>query len=301
MAGKQVKLFLVDGTPGGLTTAEITNWTGHVLTARRSDIGELLARDEAQRTGVYVLLGEDENATGGVRCYVGEADVVGRRLRAHVKEKDFWDRVVTVTSKDANLTKAHCRYIEARLIQIAQHASRCSLENGTNPPDPRLPEADRSDMEYFIEQLHVVLPVLGVNVLRSRSTVAGKPAPAAPDSPVFRLSNRKRGVDAQAQEIDGEFTVLAGSLVFSAMEEMASGALSTRKQHEARRAMQAKLIEEGSIAVSGGVARVTRDIVFASPSAAGAIVQGVASCNGRTAWVTQTGETFGDWESRGVE
>lgn len=28
MNGKQVKLFLVDGTPGGLTTAEITNCTG---------------------------------------------------------------------------------------------------------------------------------------------------------------------------------------------------------------------------------------------------------------------------------
>jgi len=36
MAGQQIKLFLVDGTPGGLTTAEITNWTGHVLHARRS-------------------------------------------------------------------------------------------------------------------------------------------------------------------------------------------------------------------------------------------------------------------------
>ncbi|UWX83682.1 hypothetical protein [Arthrobacter sp. zg-Y1110] len=29
--GKSVRLFLVDGTPGGLVTAEIMNWTGHVL------------------------------------------------------------------------------------------------------------------------------------------------------------------------------------------------------------------------------------------------------------------------------
>ena len=35
MSGKQIKLFLVDGTPGGLTTAEITNWTGHLISARR--------------------------------------------------------------------------------------------------------------------------------------------------------------------------------------------------------------------------------------------------------------------------
>ena len=57
MSGKQIKLFLVDGTPGGLTTAEITNWTGHALSARRSDLADLLKRDEAQRTGVYFLLG----------------------------------------------------------------------------------------------------------------------------------------------------------------------------------------------------------------------------------------------------
>lgn len=47
MGGKQVKLFLVDGTPGGLTTAEITNWTGHVVIGPRSKLADLLARDEA--------------------------------------------------------------------------------------------------------------------------------------------------------------------------------------------------------------------------------------------------------------
>lgn len=71
MNGKQIKLFLVDGTPGGLTTAEITNWTGHVLSASRSDLADLLKRDEAQRAGAYMLLGEDEVAVGSttVKAY----------------------------------------------------------------------------------------------------------------------------------------------------------------------------------------------------------------------------------------
>jgi hypothetical protein len=47
MSGKQIKLFLIDGTPGGLTNAEITNWTGHVLSTRRSDLADLLTREEA--------------------------------------------------------------------------------------------------------------------------------------------------------------------------------------------------------------------------------------------------------------
>ncbi|MGO2632147.1 MAG: GIY-YIG nuclease family protein [Galactobacter sp.] len=120
MNGKQVKLFLVDGTPGGLTTAEITNWTGSVVSARRSDLAELIGREEAGRTGVYLLLGEDDEAIGDTRCYVGEADVVATRLRAHSKEKSFWNQAVLVTSKDTNLTKSHVRYLESRLIELAQ-------------------------------------------------------------------------------------------------------------------------------------------------------------------------------------
>ncbi|MGK0404108.1 MAG: hypothetical protein ACJAS0_002502 [Alcanivorax borkumensis] len=30
--GRSIGLFLVDGTPSGLLTAEIMHWTGHVLT-----------------------------------------------------------------------------------------------------------------------------------------------------------------------------------------------------------------------------------------------------------------------------
>jgi hypothetical protein len=167
MNGKQVKLFLVDGTPGGLTTAEITNWTGSVLSARRSDLAELLRREEAERTGAYLLLGEDEDAVGDTRCYVGEADVVATRLRAQL-DKPFWSQVVLITSKDTNLTKSHVRYLESRLIELAQQAGRVTLENGTTPPRPRLPEADVSDMEYFLGELQIVLPVLGVNVIRVR-------------------------------------------------------------------------------------------------------------------------------------
>ncbi len=63
VAGKQIRLFLVDGTPGGLTTAEITNWTGHVLTGPRSEVGSVLLREEARRTGVYLLLGDDEEGS----------------------------------------------------------------------------------------------------------------------------------------------------------------------------------------------------------------------------------------------
>ena len=142
MSGKQIKLFLIDGTPGGLTTAEITNWTGHVLSAGRSDLADLLKRARLQRTGAYLLLGDHEEAVGNTRGYIGEVDIVADRLRYHLRDKDFWDQLVVITSKDANLTKAHVRYLESKLISLATQAGSVTLDNGTGPTLPALPEAD---------------------------------------------------------------------------------------------------------------------------------------------------------------
>ena len=57
MSGKHIELFLVDGTPGGLTTAEILNWTGQVLSAPRSEMSTLVRRPEVAGTCIYLLLG----------------------------------------------------------------------------------------------------------------------------------------------------------------------------------------------------------------------------------------------------
>ena len=51
MTGKHIELFLVEGVPGGITTAEIAGWTGHVLAGPRSDLGEVLERPEGSATG----------------------------------------------------------------------------------------------------------------------------------------------------------------------------------------------------------------------------------------------------------
>jgi hypothetical protein len=289
-SGKQIRLFLIDGTPGGLTTAEILNWTGHVLAAQRSDLANLLKRNEAQRTGVYVLLSGDET-----RCYIGEADVIADRLRGHHrdKEKEFWDRVVVITSKDANLTKAHGRYLESRLIHLARRAGRVRLENGTTPAPPPLPEADASDMDYFLDQIQIVLPVLGINAIRV-------PEPRqTPESPIFKLRNAKVGVDATAQQIDGEFTMLAGSSVVASWHGVGKAA-STQKAYASYRGQHEQLIADGAIEVESGKGRLTRNIAFPSPSTAGAVALG-RSCNGRREWISPEGKTFGEWENRGVE
>lgn len=293
--GKSVRLFLADGTPGGLVTAEIMNWTGHVIAAPRSDLSALMKRSEASRTGIYLLLGDDPESPGSALAYVGEGDDVGKRIAAHSRAeesggKDFWDRVVLLTSKDANLTKAHARYLESRFISIAASARRARLVNGTAPPPIALPEADASDMEFFVEQAKIVLPVLGVNLLRTTAVpptvVAPGPAPESVASPVFTLT--VKGADATAQEVDGEFVVRQGSLARPAW----SGAgLSYEK-------LRQQLEDDGSLVLTpdGKHREFTHDVVFASPSAAAAVVLGRNS-NGRLEWkVAGTTTTYGQWQ-----
>lgn len=296
MDGKSVRLFLVDGTPGGLVTAEIMNWTGHVTAGPRTDLPALLKREESQKTGVYILLGDDPDSPGGTLAYVGESDDVAKRLVQHARAessggKDFWDRAVVLTSKDMNLTKAHARYLESRLIELAADVGRARLRNGNSPPPVALPEADRSDMEYFIEQARIVLPVLGVNLIRSTKApvhdiTAGGAVPES--SPIFRLQSTRSEVDATAQEVDGEFVVRAGS---RARREWAGASHNYQK-------LRRQLEADGVIAAApdGMSMTFTRDHVFASPSAAAAAVLG-RNANGRLEWkVEDSSQTYADWQ-----
>jgi hypothetical protein len=304
-SGKSVRLFLADGTPGGLLTAEIINWTGHVVAAPRSDLGALLKRPEAGRTGIYILLGDDPNSIGGTVAYIGEGDDVSKRLYLHARPesdggKDFWDRAVVVTNKDANLTKAHARYLESRLIALAQQAGRVRLVNGTAPTPQLLPEADISDMEYFIAQAKIVLPLLGINILRSvasippgeQSTGAAEPA-RTQTSPILEMSLQRHGVTATAQEVDGEFTVHKDSVARPTWTGVDDGYKRLREKLEADGTL--------AVAVDRSSAVFTRDHVFASPSAAAAVVAG-RNANGRDEWKVQgTTVSFGSWQRQGVE
>ena len=296
--GQHIELFLVDGTPGGITTAEIIGWTGHVLSGPRADIADILKRPEAARNGVYILLGEDEDAVGGIKCYIGKTENFSARFRDHDAKKDFWDRAVLVTSKDDSFNEGHWGYLEARLVELALLAGRVSLENQNSPQLRKLSEAQISDMASFVDRLQTVLPVLGVNVIRSRAV---KPALTTSDdaSPEFMLRLAKSGVDARAQMLNGnEFTMLTGSRVIGAWTGEGKAA-TTKRSYASYRALHERLVADGSIKIEDGVGILTRDLPFASPSTAGAVALG-RSCNGRREW-TWSGGMYADWESRGVD
>ena len=162
MTTATIKLFLPRGDAKSLRTAEISNWTGKAIAAPRTELDELLQREELDKAGVYILSGSDL-LSGSPLAYIGEAEVIRERLKQH-KTKEFWILAIVFVSKDENLTKAHVRYLENRLLTEAAQVGRCTLEQN-QASGSKLPESDREDMEVFLSHIRQLLPVLGSDLL----------------------------------------------------------------------------------------------------------------------------------------
>lgn len=300
--GRTVRLFLVDGSALGMLTGEIMNWTGHVLAGHRAELQRFIKRPEVERTGVYLLYGPDTDDPDTTRLYIGESDHVGKRLVQHSKDgtKDWWERTCVITSKDQNITKAHARYLESRLLQIAQEAAAAQLENSNFSSTVTLPEADLSDMAYFVSQVRLVLPVLGIDFFResptSTTSLESSSGSAQTNAAEFELTLKKSGVHAYGREINGEFIVLKGSTAAPAWKKASSGATGYKKRRQ-------QLENAGKIQIKPGsaLAEFTEDIAFASPSAASATVAGRPD-NGRLSWkVKGTSKTYEAWYNEKME
>jgi hypothetical protein len=121
--GKTIKLFLMDSDPDGRIICELSNWTGKAYRIPRGKVKDCSDREDLKSTAVYLLFGKAETSTDKANVYIGEAENVYTRLVSHISEKEFWNEAVVFISKDENLNKAHIKYLESRLFEIASIAS----------------------------------------------------------------------------------------------------------------------------------------------------------------------------------
>jgi hypothetical protein len=210
--GKTIRIYLADGTPLGIRHAELVNWSGQAVVCPRGRMGELASWNECQRPGVYILVGDDESGTKDL-VYIGEAENVLTRLQGH-RNKDFWTRVVFFTSKDDNLTKAHVKYLEARIIELALDADRARVENGNSPQRPSLPRAERDSMEEFLGPVRTLLGALGFNLLQpiARGSSQRGESGELGSTSRLRFNPPKRVIDAEGASTDEGFVVYAGAV-----------------------------------------------------------------------------------------
>lgn len=280
MPSATIKIYLPHGDPKRLRTGEISNWTGKAVAGPRTELDQLLKREEATNAGVYLLTGV-EPLSGGPAAYIGEAESIQARLKQHI-DKDFWNHVVYFTSKDENLTKSHIRYLEGRLIELAKLAGRTSLTN-SQASTSKLPESDRADMEIFLEKIEQLLPALGVEVLL--------PIAAPPESKEEAriLLCEISGLRARGHLTPNGIVVLVQSQAVATLRPSAKDypwVINAREQ----------LAKDGVLIPTDGHLVFTKNHEFSSPSAAAAVIHG-GTANGRTAWKDASGKTLKQLES----
>lgn len=280
MPSATIKIFLVHGNPKRLRTAELSNWTGKAVAGPRSEFDGVLAREESNSSGVYFLTGADPES-GKPAIYVGEAENIRDRIKTHLG-KDFWNQIVFFTSKDENLTKAHIRYLEGKLIELARKSGRAAVTNGQSS-GARLPESDREDMEIFLEKINQLLPVLGVELLVPAAAIA------VGESEHKKLFCEIKGIKAEGHLAPNGFVVLKGSQ--AVLNERAS----SQKWPWAMN-MRQRLKDDGVLEIKGDALVFMSDAEFTSPSSAAAVVHG-GHANGLTAWKDKSGKTLKEIES----
>ncbi len=277
-----IKLHLPRGDAKSLRIAEISNWTGKAIAAPRTELDELLRREELDKAGVYILSGVDPHS-GRAHAYIGEAEVIRERLKQH-KVKEFWVSAIVFVSKDENLTKAHVRYLENRLFTEAMKVGRCTLDQN-QAGGSRLPESDREDMEVFLERIRQLLPVLGSDLLIPFAQ------PAAKQQSGGMLYCRMKGAEARGHRTPDGFVVLQGST--AVLLERASA-----KKWPYVVALRNKLIADGTLKQQDRFYEFTKDAEFSSPSAAAAVIHG-GSANGLREWKTKEGKPLKELDEEG--
>lgn len=272
-----LRIFIADGDPDGLRLVERSNWIGKAVVFPRALLPSIKKREEFAQTGVYLLLGPRDDGEGE-KLYLGEGDPVRDRLESHYAKKDFWTKAVFFVAGPGQLNKAHVQFLEARLIQLAKAARRMTLDNANQPTEPTLSEADRADMQVFLDNMLGMLPVLGIHAFEQASFVAAVKGNAL-------LTCRGKGISATGYEATQGFVVKTGSQAIGeevvSMKQYVPGAYELRQE----------LIGNGLLKKNGDHYLFEENYIFSSPSTAADVVLG-CSVNGRTAWKNEQGITL---------
>ena len=282
--GKTIKIFLIDGDPNGRMSCELSNWTGKAFKIPRKQIKESNSRKELDGTGIYILFGGSEKSENKDIAYIGEAEGIYKRLTQHLSAKDFWNEAIVFVSKDENLNKAHIKYIENRLFEIATEVNRYDLDNSNIPNKPSISESDEAEMEEFIDNIKLLVNTLGFKIFEDLIQI--NQSEEEQEESTFYIE-AARGANAKGQTTTEGFVVLKDSFIANSVtNSFPKNWLKVRES----------LITNGAVIEYKGKFSFSKDYLFSSPSAAAAIVMG-RSANGLTEWKLKDGRILKDVES----
>ncbi len=292
--GKNINIFLMDGTANGRIKCTLANWTGVAYRIPRVDLDLCKERNDLKQSGVYFLFGALDETSEQV-IYIGQAGArkngegILYRLQEHRKniDKDYWSEAIVFTTSNNSFGPTEISYLENRFCAMANDAHRYIVKNGNEPTRGNVTEEKESELEEFIEYAKIIMGVLGHKVFDplviTELAEEDTAVPAKDKHTTFFI--KKRGAYAKAIQTAEGFIVLAGSILSKdAVSSCPDSAISAREKYSS-------IIDENMI--------LLKDVPFKTPSGASSFVL-LRSSNGNADWMTEQGVTFGKFESTKV-
>lgn len=272
--GKSINLYLMDGTASGRCQATLSNWNGVAYRIPRSDLKKCEDIPNLQKPGVYFLFGRDDESAKKF-IYVGKAENVLKQIgQSHIfkqpqgsdKTSSYWTEAVIFVTSDNTLEQGRVNYLENRFYTIAKEANRYFVKNGNTSTQSQLEESVRDLLEEFIDNVKLVLPILGFSALEPLASKTE--IESADDLLYFNRSNGKA-----TGKINGEgFWVLKGSYIDPKLADYIPKNI--------------KEIRKNVEIDSNGI--LQEDVCFGSPSSAAEFVCG-RGANGLKEWKNKDG------------
>jgi len=277
-----IHIFVAEGIPDGLRLVEKSNWVGLGIICPRGRYASVKKRDEFSGSGVYILVGREDDGEYPT-LYIGEAETIRTRLNQH-QEKEFWQQAIIFTTKGDPLNKAEVQYLEACLVERAHKNRRCRLKNANKPQHPNLSEADKAQVEGYLDEMLSLLPVLGIKAFEEVHS-------HAQSQRMYHFSGG--GFGAEGYETSNGFAVKKESI---ARREVTAALKKHGAGYENKRT---RLIKEGVLQEGSDGFRFVIDHEFSSPSAAASVLAG-NNKNGRICWSDEKGITLKEHQEREV-
>ena len=291
--GKNITLFLMDGSATGRIKCTLANWTGLAFKIPRTELDSCRERNDLKQSGVYFLFGTSDE-TGKSVVYIGQAgsrkkgEGILSRLLEHKRnpEKDYWTEAVIFTTSNDSFGATEISYLENRFCNMAIDAKRYKVKNGNDPTLGHITEEKESELEEFIDYAKIVMGTLGHRVF-DPLIIDRKTEPVleqqSNDYKVLFLKNkiRKSGgiIESKCKQTEEGFVVLKGSMINTIDSNSIPPGV--------KKARNNAVIDNNGI--------LQENVLFQSPSYAAAFVNG-RSTNGLTAWKDKEGKTLKDIE-----
>ncbi|MHB1813066.1 MAG: GIY-YIG nuclease family protein [Thermoplasmataceae archaeon] len=168
-----IRIFIPEGEPEGLRIIDRQSSPSKFFVFPRDKWEQIKNRSELMGAGIYILTGYSDPGDELPTIYVGQADTISTRINQHIMTKDFWDRGIIFTSSTIN--SAHAKWLEYSLIKKVKEADRSIVDNGNSPQEPTISEAEKAEMQVFLNEIYQTLPIVGLRAFEKPKAVS-KPA-----------------------------------------------------------------------------------------------------------------------------